>query len=313
MLAVARDWFLGEKPTGIISHGDPTRIPVMSNQVSLRISDPAFDTASLVRWCRDGSSCKAVRADITVLPAPKNVDAPFPLPGEGIRPEEKVVILDISLPESTGHLEIYAGQAQIQVGHYGLETAKAGIWRESIEGEVHSWLMSRRRPEAQWLRPSFSASPHGFAVIVDCTPPAYRDSQMRRWVGSRHWLYSLMSGRKPTIRYRVDALRGGVTVHESRFFPNAQGDIYLHAHSASAPFVSSASQGIDIDIYQDPACPVVVASISTAHGASLAKMVIRYRMAALAWIIGWAAIIMRRCFVITMMSEGELLPDKYGY
>jgi hypothetical protein len=117
--------------------------------------------------------------------------------------------------------------------------------------------------------------------------------------------FSLTAGRSPTIRYRVNAADAGNTVHESRFFPNAEGDIYLHAHSASAPYISSAPQGIDIDIYQDPACAIVSASLSTAHGASLAKMVTRYRMAALAWIIGWAAWIMRRWMVMTAESNGK--------
>jgi hypothetical protein len=120
----------------------------------------------------------------------------------------------------------------------------------------------------------------------------------------------LILGRRPTVQYRANPVNDGETVYESRFFPDTHGTIYLHAHSGSAPYVSSStSNGIDIDIHQDPACPMVGASLSIAHGSSLAKMVTRYRMAALAWIIGWAARILYRWVAVAQETQGVWLAE----
>jgi hypothetical protein len=106
-------------------------------------------------------------------------------------------------------------------------------------------------------------------------------------------LSRLIAGHRPTIRYKVNPVdKEDTTIHESRFFPNAPDVIYLHAHSGSSPYLPSRPSGFDIDIYQDVACPVRQASLSIDWGSSLAKMVTRYRMAALAWIIGWVAHLM---------------------
>jgi hypothetical protein len=106
-------------------------------------------------------------------------------------------------------------------------------------------------------------------------------------------LWQLTSGHRPTIRYKVNPVdKEDTTIHESRFFPNAPDVIYLHAHSGSSPYLPSRPSGFDIDIYQEVACPVRQASLSIDWGSSLAKMVTRYRMAGLAWIIGWVAHLM---------------------
>lgn len=120
-----------------------------------------------------------------------------------------------------------------------------------------------------------------------------------------------MAGQRPTIRYLVKPTADRDTVHESRFFPNAADAIYLHAHSGSSPYLSSVSSGFDIDIYQETSCPVQRASLSIAWGPSLAKMVTRYRIAALAWIIGWVALLVSRS-VILMEQSGESFAPTRG-
>jgi glycosylphosphatidylinositol deacylase len=131
-LAVAEEWLLGNKPvTTNKMDGDVRRTPVTSPSMSIRITGD-YDTASPVRWCQDEGDCQIVKADVITLPAPKNPQAPFPLPGEGIRPDEKVAAMVVDLPSSTGYLEVYAGShQQITSGalHKHLVTGKT--WSES--------------------------------------------------------------------------------------------------------------------------------------------------------------------------------------
>lgn len=61
-----------------------------------------------------------------------------------------------------------------------------------------------------------------------------------------------------------------------------------------------------IDIYQEPGCQVTSARFSVAYGASVAKIVIRYRMAAVAWIVAWIAAGLSRSMSI-LQSTGEYL------
>jgi len=113
-----------------------------------------------------------------------------------------------------------------------------------------------------------------------------------------------MVGRRPTIRYFANPMDDYKSVHESRFYPNTANMLYLHAHSGSSPHLPSRSSGFDIDIYQDTSCPVNKVSLTIDWGSSLAKMVTRHRMAALAWIIGWAALLTSRS-VSLMERTGE--------
>lgn len=100
----------------------------------------------------------------------------------------------------------------------------------------------------------------------------------------------IVLGHRPTIRYRAAPAPGLDNAHEARFFPNAPATVYLHAHSSSAPFISSGPKGLSVDIYQHPSCQVTDVNLSVAYGASLAKMVTRFRMAAVAWIVAWVAV-----------------------
>jgi glycosylphosphatidylinositol deacylase len=129
-LAVARDWLLGEKSVVEPGHSNPIRVPVTATQMSLRISDSSYDTGSPIRWCREVYECQLVDAETAILPAPKNREAPFPLPGEGIRPEEKLIVLDFKLPESSGFIEVYTSQDHVQSGSYGRAIAQDNTWRE---------------------------------------------------------------------------------------------------------------------------------------------------------------------------------------
>jgi glycosylphosphatidylinositol deacylase len=130
-LAVAEEWLLGNKPVTTIMSGEIRRIPVTSPSMSIRISGD-YDTASPVRWCRDEGDCQIVNAEVTNLPAPNNPQAPFPLPGEGIRPDEQVITKIVEVPSPTGYLEIRAGnQQQITSGASKKYLVTGKTWSES--------------------------------------------------------------------------------------------------------------------------------------------------------------------------------------
>ena len=59
-----------------------------------------------------------------------------------------------------------------------------------------------------------------------------------------------------------------------------------------------------IDIYQEPGCQVTSARLSVALTASVAKIVIRYRMAAIAWIVAWIAAALCKSLAL-LESTGE--------
>lgn len=59
-----------------------------------------------------------------------------------------------------------------------------------------------------------------------------------------------------------------------------------------------------IDIYQEPACQVTSVELSIAYGASVAKIVVRYRMAAIAWMVMWV-IVGFLSSMRTLQSTGE--------
>jgi glycosylphosphatidylinositol deacylase len=130
-LAIAEEWLLGRVTVKVDgSDGETRRIPVTSSAMSIMVSS-AYEIASLVRWCRDVSDCQEIQAEVTILPAPVNAQAPFPLPGEGVRPNEQVTILHFDLPLSTGYLEIRANaQTSTTSGTLGKHIVSGMTWSE---------------------------------------------------------------------------------------------------------------------------------------------------------------------------------------
>lgn len=130
-LVVAEEWLLGRKTIQAdASTGQTRRIPVTSSSMSIKVSS-GYDMASPIRWCRDESDCQQVQAEVTVIPAPVNAQAPFPLPGEGVRPNEQAVILDFELPFSSGHLELRTdAQKSISSGAFRRDTVTGRTWSE---------------------------------------------------------------------------------------------------------------------------------------------------------------------------------------
>jgi len=130
-LVVAEEWLLGRKAIQAdASTGQTRRIPVTSSAMSIKVSSD-YDVASPIRWCRDELDCQQVRAEVTVLPAPANAQAPFPLPGEGVRPNEQAVVLDMDLSSSIGHLELHADpRISVNPGALVRQVVTAKKWSE---------------------------------------------------------------------------------------------------------------------------------------------------------------------------------------
>lgn len=85
--------------------------------------------------------------------------------------------------------------------------------------------------------------------------------------------------------------------HESRFYPQAQDALALHSHSVVAPFISSdQGSGLTVVLYQDPtdACWVEQLRLSVNWKLLPGTIVLRYRLALIAWSIGCIALVWTR-------------------
>lgn len=127
-LAVAEEWLLGQQPTIGSSHDRATRIPVTSTSMSVRFSNAASDSSAAIRWCKAESDCRYIRGETTILPTPMNAEAPFPLPGEGVKPEEEMTVIDVKLDEAVGWLEIADEAGLVTAGAAAIYKAKSGTW-----------------------------------------------------------------------------------------------------------------------------------------------------------------------------------------
>ena len=82
--------------------------------------------------------------------------------------------------------------------------------------------------------------------------------------------------------------------NECRFFPvTPDGPPVIHSHSSNAPFRPSASSPShwSLAIFQNPDCPVTEISVQIDILASIAKVMIRYRSAVLAWTTAWTFLV----------------------
>lgn len=103
-------------------------------------------------------------------------------------------------------------------------------------------------------------------------------------------------GPRPVVQFKphsVDTLRGVTT--ESRFFPVRPDEgILLHSHISGSPFQSGSqsAESFSIHVYQQPMCQVSATRLALDIPASLAKAILRWRVAAITWMFGWTAVIL---------------------
>lgn len=166
-LASAKEWFLGHKSLNSIRTNSPIQLPVTAQHMTLRVSDPKYDTGSAVIWCRDASNCQRVDSTVTILPAPKNPEAPFPLPGEGVRPDEIITVIDVKLPEASGYIEVQTDRGSVVSGTYAQVTAEGNQWRTLGGYLTTAWqLMSRWGRRTDRGITHFASLPACFKVLT---------------------------------------------------------------------------------------------------------------------------------------------------
>lgn len=214
---------------------------------------------SAVSAC-DESGCRPLDCHIQPYPRPA-ANSPFPLPGEGAKMDDV---------------------------RYALTLNWTGVVTLDVAGEVETGAHIQNVLSARtWTAPSSHISHHRLRY-----PFVHSHSLLvhRLRVGFEH-----CSGPVPIVRYVPDTTANNI---EERFYPADSLDILLHPHAARAPFVASKGLGaMQLDVYQSPDCPLASISIELELWRSLAKAVHRYRMALVAWTLGWATVLVDLCLL----------------
>lgn len=90
-------------------------------------------------------------------------------------------------------------------------------------------------------------------------------------------------------------MQKGTVREESRFYMGANKSMVLHSHISGAPFQGQQySYGLDVHVYQQPDCVVDRLRLTFDVWTSIAKIALRFRVAAVVWALGWSAAILCR-------------------
>ncbi|WVQ93345.1 hypothetical protein IAU59_000413 [Kwoniella sp. CBS 9459] len=245
----AEEWLLGHHNDLISSRisGNEQIIPIISHNMTLLLDAGA---SYQLEYCAPGGACQVQTPVQEHLPSPANTSAPFPLPGEGIKPGESMIAVKLNLENPDGELRITSA-SPVGVCH-GIRI------REGVSGNLWKLLTSR------------------------------------------------CEGASPIVKHvSISSTSNGRSTYEARYFPNGRSPVHLHSHISSSPFMSGHmdSMGIQLEIFQSRGCPVTGVKISVDIYGSLAKMITRYRMTVIAWIIGWTAIVILKQTTVLYESD----------
>ena len=137
-LNIAEKWLLG-RSGGLSSPSPPFKIisvPVTSVSMSMVLSSPTSGFAQhspevRIQYCETEHACHDIEATYEILPQPLDNSAPFPLPGEGIKPHELAFAINMQLSAPYGMIKIYApSHIDIVVGQSSTETVYGNSWGE---------------------------------------------------------------------------------------------------------------------------------------------------------------------------------------
>ena len=273
-LDAAREWLVG--PSSLtLSQTDRwshERVaPSSSSRMSIIVMPRAKDLAQnhptmSIEQCDAHGSCQPAEGLMTTIPALSRSVSPFPLKGEGVKPEEIGHVIDVDVSDTTSHLRVmWEGDSRLLVGDHRHGQARGMSWKlpKDEKRPVH---VSLHWPDI-----------HPSALKV------YRlDVKLEQCDGIR-----------PLIRYsgRPRADLAGLTF-ESTLFPVQESPIFLYSHTGQAPFLPESDfAGSDLDIYQTTLCPVSELRITLDWTKSLAKIASRYRMTMIAWGMGWTSLL----------------------
>jgi len=234
------------------------KITAASDATSQRIYQISGSTMFLTRRrptsihiCDEGICQPIIDYHLEQIPIPKS-GQPFPLSGEGIQAGDTGYVL---LLDATGSIRLGIDEQDVIHGSSVASISSSNEWTATHTAAHHELYFPSVR----------MSSLIAYRVIVEVPScSAFRPIIKHTSISADH-------------------------VHEARFFPADATDILLHSHSGSAPFVSSRGSGLSISIYQSPDCGVARLMIRPEIWRSLAKGITRYRMAAIAWALGWWA------------------------
>nr|XP_031862302.1 uncharacterized protein CI109_002267 [Kwoniella shandongensis]KAA5529374.1 hypothetical protein CI109_002267 [Kwoniella shandongensis] len=152
-LLVAERWLLDNHAYSPKHHdlGYQRTLPLSNPNMTL-IGQPGSAVDMRIRQCTQKGECVELSASRRVLPRPTNHEAPFPLPGEGIKPDEAMFAIDIATTKSSDTLSIETGASDwLTIGESKTYVVGGNTWSESVASDfadeqddmqtMHSFLM----------------------------------------------------------------------------------------------------------------------------------------------------------------------------
>nr|XP_018259035.1 uncharacterized protein I303_08578 [Kwoniella dejecticola CBS 10117]OBR81193.1 hypothetical protein I303_08578 [Kwoniella dejecticola CBS 10117] len=129
-LSIARENFLGDHETVSPSGGDMRNVTVSTTNMTILLrakADAKAERAS-IKHCVD--DCHIVPFSSHLIPFPKDLNAPFPMPGEGIKPEESLLAINVNALQDKGFISVTSDTHDIVAAgpHMVLTTSKS-TWR----------------------------------------------------------------------------------------------------------------------------------------------------------------------------------------
>lgn len=164
-LAVARKWLLGasEPAASEPKASEVTRLPVVTRNMSVLVKlgqineDILVDPHLTALFCRTESDCSNQAFSIQAAPWLGLSERPFPLLGEGSRPEDSVHVLDFELPADEGWVDLHHPQgALIHSGAFVNVQTDQLQWSERYRKNASWWRTELIARNAQELGPSFT-------------------------------------------------------------------------------------------------------------------------------------------------------------
>ncbi|WVQ64185.1 uncharacterized protein L199_002347 [Kwoniella botswanensis] len=269
-LSIARSAFLGDYSLRS-SHVDTHSLPITSTEMTI-IAEPKTEDSHInlaVQHCTD--KCRDIPLTHSLVPRPRNINAPFPLPGEGVKRDEKLLIVDVNPRGVDGVLEVRTDSHRIiEARSRKVMTSQTSTWRANDSSRNATSLMLNF-PKTR----SSSLLVHKVRTIL---------------AGS-------CDGLRPIIQHiSIPSYPFQNVTSESRSYPNTKSgqSIFLHSHVESIPFQSgeSTASGVTLRIVQQSDCRVEQLQISIDTFGILAKIVTRYRMTFISWPLGWIAVVL---------------------
>nr|XP_019047771.1 hypothetical protein I302_04388 [Kwoniella bestiolae CBS 10118]OCF26701.1 hypothetical protein I302_04388 [Kwoniella bestiolae CBS 10118] len=152
-LSIARRWFSGQsimKP----SQSNTYNVSVTSTNMTI-LAKPkrAYQqTTFTVKHCTD--KCREIPFGHGDLPFPKYVDAPFPLPGEGVKPEETLLFVDVDLQTASGFLFVASESHEVvEAGSREVLEMRTSVWSDTVRrpSRTHTETAAGVRPILQHI------------------------------------------------------------------------------------------------------------------------------------------------------------------